>query len=94
MNGVYLPKFFEILIYISNNKGIILTQLAQEVNMPRPSTWVVVNDLEKLGYITKVISKKNRLKKLIYLTDKGKRYAQCLEEIKNGIIKITREEEI
>lgn len=79
-NWIKCPSLITILIYLRNNKSSYATKICKEVNMTYRTIWDVLKYLSKRKLIYKIKDKK---KKYIYLTDKGKEIATKLNELNN-----------
>jgi len=74
------PSLIKVLIHLNNNKPSYATKICKEIHMTYRTGWVVLKYLSKIKLIYKIKDKK---KKYIYLTDKGKEIATKLNELNN-----------
>ena len=62
-----------------------MKEVADKINRTRPTVTVLVDKLEKLGYIKREVSEKDNRYTYIYLTKKGKDFKPVFEKISNKL---------
>jgi len=72
------PSIFITLIYLKNNKNCYATKLCKKINITHRTGWAVFRYLLERKLIYRI---KDKRRKYIYLTDKGKVIANKLEEL-------------
>jgi len=71
------PSILIILIYLKNNKNCYATKIYKETHMTHKTIWGVSKYLSERKFIYKIKDKK---KKYIYLTNKGKEFLKLYED--------------
>ena len=74
------PSRIIVLIHIKNNEGSYATKICKELNVTQKNIWDVLKYLSEKELIYKVKDKK---KKFIYLTEKGKILAEQLIKVES-----------
>jgi DNA-binding MarR family transcriptional regulator len=92
-----VPSHGDILICLYNNDRITMKDIAEKINKTRPTVTVLVDKLEKLGFVTREISDKDNRYTHISLTQKGKIFEPIFikisKELNNKIYKNLSDEE-
>lgn len=72
---------------VKNMKNPTLSELAQKLNITKPSTSVMLDRLKEHGYLIRVKSDNDRRSAHVHLTDKGEKAAQVHTEVHEEIAK-------
>jgi DNA-binding MarR family transcriptional regulator len=92
-----VPSHGDILICLYNNDRITMKDIAQKINKTRPTVTVLVDKLEKLGYVKRENSNKDNRYTYISLTQKGKDFKPLFikisEELNNKLYKNLSDED-
>jgi DNA-binding MarR family transcriptional regulator len=75
------PSHGDILMYLYEKNGVSVKELAEKIHRTQPTVTVLVDKLEKLGYIDRIKSQEDSRVTLIKLTENGSQ----LEPIFRGI---------
>jgi DNA-binding MarR family transcriptional regulator len=86
INGL-VPSHGDILVCLYNTDKITMKDIAEKINRTRPTVSVLVDKLEKLGYVKREISSKDNRYTYISLTQKGKDFKPLFIEISNELNK-------
>ena len=70
-----------ILIYLNNNEKVYISSLRRKLKISMIGTWKNLKYLKEKELIDSSFKFKNKRKKFIYLTDKGKLIAGKLNEL-------------
>jgi DNA-binding MarR family transcriptional regulator len=73
-------------------KNPTLSELAQKLNITKPSASVMIDRLKDHGYLIKVKSDNDRRSAHVHLTDKGEKAAQVHTEVHEEIAKLLSKE--
>jgi len=76
-----VPSHGDILWFLYQKDMLSVKELAEKIDRTQPTVTVLVNKLEKLGYVERVKSKEDSRVTLIYLTEKGKQLQPIFQEI-------------
>jgi len=79
------PRWFTFVHLISNKGPLSVTQIARELGQTHPAANQVANALEKHGYITSRKDKKDQRKRIIGLSEKGKKLVTLLLPLWNAV---------
>jgi len=71
----------QVLIVLSKNPGIMLTELLQKVDASSKTVMRAVNHLLKIGLIKEVREEEFPRRRRLYPTEKGRRIGELLEKI-------------
>jgi DNA-binding MarR family transcriptional regulator len=86
-----VPSHGDILICLYNNDRITMKDIAQKINKTRPTVTVLIDKLEKLGFVKREISNTDNRYTYISLTQKGKEFKTLFikisEELNNRLYK-------
>ncbi|MBR6297955.1 MAG: MarR family transcriptional regulator [Candidatus Gastranaerophilales bacterium] len=80
-----VPSHGDILVCLYQNDKMTMKEVADKINRTRPTVTVLVDKLEKLGYIKREVSEKDNRYTYIYLTKKGKDFKPVFEKISNKL---------
>ncbi|MEJ8305233.1 MarR family transcriptional regulator [Saccharibacillus sacchari] len=67
-----VPSHGGVLMFLYRQDGLSVTELAEAIGRTQPTVTVLVNKLEKLGYVKRVKSRSDQRVTLIALTSKGR----------------------
>lgn len=67
-----VPSHGGVLMFLYRQDGLSVTELAEAIGRTQPTVTVLVNKLEKLGYVKRVKSQADQRVTLIALTPKGR----------------------
>ena len=79
------PSHGDILVCLYQNNKMTMKEIADKINRTRPTVTVLVDKLEKLGYLKKEISQEDNRYTYIVLTKKGKDFKPVFEKISNKL---------
>ena len=80
-----VPSHGDILVCLYQNDKMTMKEIADKINRTRPTVTVLVDKLEKLGYIKREISQEDSRYTYIVLTKKGKDFKPVFEKISNKL---------
>jgi DNA-binding MarR family transcriptional regulator len=80
-----MPSHGDILICLYNNDRITMKDIAEKINRTRPTVTVLVDKLEKFGYVKREVSNKDNRYTYISLTQKGKDFKPLFIKISNEL---------
>ena len=83
-NGL-VPSHGDILVCLYNQDKMTMKDIADKIHKTRPTVTVLVDKLEKLGYIKREVSEKDNRYTYIYLTKKGEDFKPVFEQISNDL---------
>ena len=83
-----VPSHGDILMCLYSNDKMMMKDIADKINRTRPTVTVLVDKLEKLGYVTREVSEKDSRYTYIILTKKGKDFKPVFEKISNNLNEI------
>ncbi|MEI7025015.1 MarR family winged helix-turn-helix transcriptional regulator [Paenibacillus sp. y28] len=66
-----VPSHGDILMFLYRDDGLSIKKLAEKIHRTQPTVTVLVDKLEKLGYVKRVKSSEDSRVTLIQLTGKG-----------------------
>jgi len=78
------PAQWGVLIRLSEQDGLNMTELGQLLYFDKPTTTGVVNRLVKKKYVKKVKNRKDRRVTHVFITDAGKEALKPIEPIIDG----------
>ena len=82
------PSHGDILMCLYNNNKITMKDIAEKIHRTRPTVTVLVNKLEKLGYVKRETSNEDSRYIFIELTQKGKDFKPVFENISTSLNKL------
>ena len=80
-----VPSHGDILWSLFLNDSLPVKTLAKNIHRTQPTATVLVNKLEKLGYVNKIKSEKDSRVTLISLTGKGKQLEPIFKEVSDQL---------
>ena len=80
-----VPSHGDILVCLYQNDKMTMKEIADKINRTRPTVTVLVDKLEKLGYLKREISQNDNRYTYITLTKKGKDFKPVFEKISNKL---------
>lgn len=75
-----------ILFILSKKKSMLMGELSSAINRDKSTTTVLVKKLEKLGFVKTQKSEEDSRKKIITLTEKGKKYNETTAELSKELL--------
>ena len=86
-NGVegLVPSHGDILICLYEQDKMTMKDIADKIHRTRPTVTVLVDKLEKLGYLKREISKEDNRYTYIVLTQKGQDFKPIFEKISEDL---------
>ena len=83
-NGL-VPSHGDILVCLYSQDKMTMKDIADKIHRTRPTVTVLVDKLEKLGYLKREISKEDNRYTYIVLTKKGQEFKPVFEQISNDL---------
>lgn len=80
-----VPSHGDILFCLYKNEKMTMKDIAKRINRTKPTVTVLVDKLEKLGYLKREISQEDNRYTYITLTPKGKDFQKIFEKISNDL---------
>ena len=81
-----VPSHGDILCFLYNEKGSLsVNTLAQKVHRTQPTVTVLVNKLEKLGYVKRLKNDEDQRITMVHLTDKGWELEPIFNQVSEAI---------
>ncbi|WP_145336632.1 MarR family winged helix-turn-helix transcriptional regulator [Paenibacillus xylanexedens] len=80
-----VPSHGDVLMFLYREETLSIKMLAERVQRTQPTVTVLVNKLEKLGYVERSKSSEDSRVTMIRLTDKGKQLEPIFREVSNQI---------
>ncbi|MBR1681503.1 MarR family transcriptional regulator [bacterium] len=80
-----VPSHGDILACLYTNDKMTMKDIADKIHRTRPTVTVLVDKLEKLGYLKREASDSDSRYTYIVLTKKGKDFKQVFETISNSL---------
>lgn len=80
-----VPSHGDILVCLYEQDKMTMKDIADKIHRTRPTVTVLVDKLEKLGYIKREISQEDSRYTYIVLTKKGKDFKHVFEKISNKL---------
>lgn len=75
-----------ILFILSKEKSMLMGELSSAINRDKSTTTALVKKLEKLGFVKTEKSAEDSRKKIITLTEKGKKYNETTSELSKNLL--------
>ena len=75
------PSHGDILVLLYKYKSLTMKEIAEKINRTKPTVTVLVNKLEKLGYVKRCVSEKDSRYTYITLTQRGEDFKPIFEKI-------------
>ena len=80
-----VPSHGDILVCLYQYEKMTMKDIADKIHRTRPTVTVLVDKLEKLGYLKREISEKDNRYTYIVLTKKGLDFKPTFEKISNEL---------
>ncbi len=80
-----VPSHGDILVCLYNQNKMTMKDIADKIHRTRPTVTVLVDKLEKLGYLKREISKEDSRYTYIVLTKKGQDFKPIFEKISKDL---------
>ena len=89
-NGVegLVPSHGDILVCIYKNNKMTMKDIANCIHRTKPTVTVLVDKLEKLGYLKRAASDKDSRSTYVILTQKGEDFKATFDQISNNLNKM------
>nr|WP_028401161.1 MarR family transcriptional regulator [Ectobacillus panaciterrae] len=79
------PSHGDILVHLYKKNGLSVKELSEKIHRTQPTVTVLVDKLQKLGYVKRIKSKEDSRVTLINLTEKGIQLKPIFREISEKI---------
>lgn len=80
-----VPSHGDVLMFLYREETLSIKMLAERVQRTQPTVTVLVNKLEKLGYVERSKSADDSRVTMIRLTDKGRQLEPIFREVSDQI---------
>ena len=80
-----VPSHGDVLMFLYREETLSIKMLAERVQRTQPTVTVLVNKLEKLGYVERSKSAEDSRVTMIRLTDQGKQLEPVFREVSDQI---------
>lgn len=89
-NGIkeLVPSHGDILAVLYQHKKLTMKEIAQKINRTKPTVTVLVNKLEKLGFVKREKSSEDSRLTYILTTQKGDEFKPVFEKISEDLNKM------
>lgn len=89
-NGVegLVPSHGDILVCLYKNNKMTMKDIANCIHRTKPTVTVLVDKLEKLGYLKRAASDKDSRSTYVILTQKGEYFKATFDQISNNLNKM------
>lgn len=89
-NGVegLVPSHGDILVCLYKNNKMTMKDIANCIHRTKPTVTVLVDKLEKLGYLKRAASDKDSRSTCVILTQKGEDFKATFDQISNNLNKM------
>lgn len=89
-NGVewLVPSHGDILVCLYKNNKMTMKDIANCIHRTKPTVTVLVDKLEKLGYLKRAASDKDSRSTYVILTQKGEDFKATFDQISNNLNKM------
>lgn len=89
-NGVegLVPSHGDILVCLYKNNKMTMKNIANCIHRTKPTVTVLVDKLEKLGYLKRAASDKDSRSTYVILTQKGEDFKATFDHISNNLNKM------
>ena len=86
-NGIegLVPSHGDILVCLYEQNKMTMKNISDKIHRTRPTVTVLVDKLEKLGYVKREVSKEDNRYTYIVLTKKGLDFKPVFEKISNDL---------
>ena len=83
--GELAPSHGDILVCLYHNEKMTMKEIAEKINRTKPTVTVLIDKLEKLGYVKRELSDKDSRFTYIVLTQKGENFKPIFEKISDEL---------
>lgn len=80
------PSHGDILVLLMKNKKMTMQEVAKRIHRTKATTTVLIDKLEKIGFVKREKSEDDSRYTNVVLTDKGQEFKPVFEEISNKLI--------
>mgnify|MGYP002856319649 FL=1 len=80
-----VPSHGDILACLYEQDKMSMKDIADKIHRTRPTVTVLIDKLEKFGYVKRIVSDKDNRYTYIYLTKKGNEFKQSFEKISKDL---------
>lgn len=80
-----VPSHGDILVCLYQNDKMTMKEIAEKIHRTRPTVTVLIDKLEKLGYLKREISQNDNRYTYITLTKKGQDFKPVFEKISEDL---------
>lgn len=89
-NGVegLVPSHGDILVCLYKNNKMTMKDIANCIHRTKPTVTILVDKLEKLGYLKRAASDKDSRSTYVILTQKGEDFKATFDQISNNLNKM------
>ncbi len=79
------PSFLEILMFLTENDGPSIKIIGKACGLKKQTMTSHLNELEKRGYIKRLVSEHDKREQLVHLTDYGEKFKLNLLQVTNDL---------
>ena len=83
-----VPSHGDILVCLYKNNKMAMKDIANCIHRTKPTVTVLVDKLEKLGYLKRAASDKDSRSTYVILTQKGEDFKATFDQISNNLNKM------
>ena len=83
-----VPSHGDILVCLYKNSKMTMKDIANCIHRTKPTVTVLVDKLEKLGYLKRAASDKDSRSTYVILTQKGEAFKATFDQISNNLNKM------
>ena len=83
-----VPSHGDILVCLYKNGKMTMKDIANSIHRTKPTVTVLVDKLEKLGYLKRAASDKDSRSTYVILTQKGEDFKATFDQISNNLNKM------
>ena len=83
-----VPSHGDILVCLYKNSKMTMKDIANCIHRTKPTVTVLVDKLEKLGYLKRAASDKDSRSTYVILTQKGEDFKATFDQISNNLNKM------
>ncbi|MFJ5763173.1 MarR family winged helix-turn-helix transcriptional regulator [Neobacillus sp. NPDC093182] len=80
-----VPSHGDILVFLYQKNRLSVKEIAEKIHRKQPTVTVLVDKLEKLGYVERIKSEEDSRVTLIDLTEKGKQLEPLFREVSDKV---------
>ncbi len=92
------PSFLDILLFICDNEGPSIKEIGHSCALKKQTMTSHLNELEKRGYIKRVVGERDKREQNIFLTTYGEKFKlslfECVDIVENEYINVLGEVEL